>query len=324
MIDEELDRFKQLDLRQIAASLGYAIDRRESSRNSTVMRKDHDKIIISRKPDLHYTYWSPRDEGDRGTVIDLLQTRKGLSLGSVRKELRAWSNMPTPPLPCLPSLGSTKKDIEAVRRLYDTMPFAIRHSYLENERRIPVEILQHPRFDGKVRIDRRGAAVFPHVDVDGQICGYELKNKLSDGRTFTGFSPGGRKGIYLSNKTACDRRLVLVESGIEALSYAAMFGNLEVTRYGSIGGKPTPVQRTIMCAAILEMPGGSEIVAATNADEAGRELAAGMKGIFDQGGRADLAFRRDEPHGANDWNDLLRTGVQKRPLPFRAEEPRVV
>src|SRR5580658_6054562 len=66
-MDEELDRFKQLDLlRQYAASIGYAVDPRESSRNSTVMRRDHDKIIVSRKPDGHYTYWSPRDDGDHG------------------------------------------------------------------------------------------------------------------------------------------------------------------------------------------------------------------------------------------------------------------
>lgn len=320
MSDAELDHFKQLDLRQIAASLGYVVDRRESSRNSTVMRCGPDKIIISRKPDDHYTYWSPRDESDRGTVIDFLQRRKGLTLGAVRKELRAWSNMPTP-LPYLPALGATKKDVESVRTRYMEMAIAHRHPYME-ARGIPREVLQHPRFAGRLKIDGKGAAVFPHVDADGEVCGYELKNRTASGATFTGFSPGGRKGIFISNTTSGDRRLVLTESGIDALSYAAIFGGMDVTRYASIGGRPTPVQRTIMRAAMLAMPGGSVIVAATDADEAGGLLAAGIKEIFDDCGRADLTYRRDEPVGFKDWNDQLQARPQGLP-PRWPEEPSV-
>jgi hypothetical protein len=145
-MDEELDRFKQLDLRQIAAWMGYVIDRRESSRNSTVMRKDHDKIIISRKPDGHYTYWSPRDDKDHGTIVDLLGRRKGLSLGGLRQELRAWVGMPAPAVPNLPELTATVKDVEAVRKRYAAMPVAHRHPYLEEMRGIPALILQDPRF----------------------------------------------------------------------------------------------------------------------------------------------------------------------------------
>src|SRR5215469_5205292 len=126
-MDEELDRFKQLDLRQYAASIGYAISRRESSANSTVMRRNHDKIIVSRKPnDGHFTYWSPRDDADNGTIIDFVQRRRGLNLGGVRKELRAWSGTPCPALPHLPELGKTVKDLDAVRRRYAAMPVASR------------------------------------------------------------------------------------------------------------------------------------------------------------------------------------------------------
>jgi len=85
MFDEELDRFKRLDLRQIAATLGFVIDKRESSRNSTVMRNGDEKIIISLKPDGHFTYWSPHDDKDHGTVIDLMQRRLGQNIGQVRQ-----------------------------------------------------------------------------------------------------------------------------------------------------------------------------------------------------------------------------------------------
>jgi hypothetical protein len=45
-------------------------------------------------------------------------------------------------------------------------------------------------FAGHIRIDVRGNAVFPHIDRDG-VCGYEIKN-----RNFTGFAPGGEKGLW--------------------------------------------------------------------------------------------------------------------------------
>src|SRR5450755_4252070 len=76
VMDEELDRFKRYDLRLYAATLGFVIDRRESSRGSTVMRRHSEKLIISRKPDGHYTYWSPHDDTNRGSIIDLAQRDK--------------------------------------------------------------------------------------------------------------------------------------------------------------------------------------------------------------------------------------------------------
>lgn len=322
-MDKDLDRFKQLDLRQVAAWLGYAIDERKSSRNSTVMRKDHDKIIISRKAeDGHYTYWSPRCDQDRGTVVDFLQRRKGLTPGGVRLQLRAWASLPAPPLPHLPALSESVKDLDAVRKRYEAMPFADRYPFLEEVRGIPAEILRHPRFMGRVKAGRYGAAVFPHVDADGRLCGYEVKSRLSNGRTWHGFAANGRKGVFLSNATNSDRRLVLTENAVDALSYAALFGGLDVTRYGSIAGKPTPWQHSVMRATMAAMPPGSEIVAATDADEAGRRLATEMKAIFDQCARVDLTFHRDEPVGGKDWNEILIRQSKPGP-PRRPEEPRV-
>lgn len=160
-MDQELEAFKQFDLRQYAASIGYVVDRRESSRNSTVMRRDHDKIIVSLKPDGHYTYWSPRNDRDHGTIIDFIQKRKKLTLGGVRKELRAWARTPPPALPQFRQLATTSKNLTAVRRRYASMRITDRHAYLEDERGIPAYVLQHPRFVGRIRIDRYGAGRVP-------------------------------------------------------------------------------------------------------------------------------------------------------------------
>ena len=72
----ELDRFKtEINLSQFAASRGYTLDKRESSRNSAVMRHaDGDKIIIAREGQ-HWIYFSVSDDDDNGSVIDFVMRR---------------------------------------------------------------------------------------------------------------------------------------------------------------------------------------------------------------------------------------------------------
>jgi hypothetical protein len=55
------------------------------------------------------------------------------------------------------------------------------------------------------------------------------------------------------------------------------------------------------------MPHESEIVAAMDADDAGKRLAEWMERIFRACGRADLRFHRDQPATGKDWNDMLRS-----------------
>jgi hypothetical protein len=317
-MDRELLQLKQVDLRQYAASVGFVIDKRESSRGSTVMRRDHEKLIISRKPDGVYTWWDTHSEG-RGTIIDFVKREKpGLNLGGVRKELRAWLGLPAPAFPEMPVLLPTSPDLAEVRRRYFGMSVPLSHPYLEDERAIPATVLLNWRFAGRFRIDQYGAAVFPHFDIENEVCGYEIKNR----RGFTGFAPGGRKGIWLSNTRADDRRLILAESSIDAISHAVLFED-PIARYGSIGGRPTSLQLEIVRKLLLAMPESAEIVAAMDADQAGRELANLIESVYRVCGRGDLTFRRHEPDSAEDWNDLLKARRNNPPLPASSPEPRV-
>src|SRR5882672_2632135 len=176
MSDSEIESFKRdLDLRQYASAAGYEIDKRESSRNSSVMRHSNgDKIIIKRGADGHYLYFSVREASDSGSIIDFIQHRQNMNLGAVRKELRSWINRPIASLPSFPHLESTSKDRLRVETEYSRMKEARRHAYLEVERCLPASLLSSSRFEGRVRIDGRGNAVFPHFDQDGELCGYEV------------------------------------------------------------------------------------------------------------------------------------------------------
>jgi len=316
MFDPELDTMKGIDLRCYAASQGYQLDRKESWAGSAVMRHANgDKIIIKRDADGHYVYFSVRDDTDNGTIIDFAKRRLGYSLGGVRKELRQFIGMPPSTLPPYPPLQKVAKDRIRVERAYARMQVVVTHPYLENARAIPGELLKTRRFAGRIRIDARGNAIFPHFDAEG-LCGFEMKN---DG--YTSYASGGAKGLWTSHSEEGDRRIVFCESAIDALSHATLFPDA-LTRYASIGGRPTMKQKELIRSAAAVMPKSSKVIAAMDADAAGGEMSEMIRMAVQLTGRSDLQFEAQVPQGHKDWNDVLR-GNPKPPLPCRPEEPSV-
>lgn len=312
-MDRELEEFKcGIDLRQYAAAMDYTLDKRESWRGSAVMRRGADKIVIKRDTDGHYVYFSVRDDRDHGTIIDFIAHRQRLSLGEMRKELRQWTGRPASLRPAFPALETSAKDRITVEAEYHRMRDSPRHPYLERGRRLPGELLTSPRFAGRIRMDRRGNAVFPHFDEQG-LCGYEMKNWH-----FTGFAKGGDKGLWLSHTRPDDRRFVFTESAIDAMSYAALHPD-EQTRYASLGGKPNPKQPALIAAKIALMPNGAEIISAMDCDQAGRGLSQVVQHAVEHTGRSDLSFRTHSPaREGDDWNDVLK---DKRAHSFPAARP---
>ena len=303
--DTELDAFKrEIDMRQLAVSLGYEMDRRESWRGSTVLRSGGDKIVVKRNGNGHYVFFSVRDDRDHGTVIDFLQRREHLSLGAVRQTLRPWLGRSAIPSQ-FSKLEPTTPDRMRVESEYRCMADALRHPYLEHQRRLPASLLSSSRFAGRVRIDRRGNAVFPHFDITG-LCGYEIKNQ-----GFTGFASGGKKGLWFSHTGPSDKRLVVAESAIDALSHAVLFPDAEDrTRYASLGGKPNAQQPGLVQATIARLREGAEIVAAFDADEAGRTLVRVVRlavaSVASRTGRNLIFLVHLPAQEGDDWNQVLQ------------------
>jgi hypothetical protein len=311
--DMELEAFKrEIDLRQFAASFGYAMDRRESWRGSTVLRHGGDKIVVKRNRNGHYVFFSVRDDNDHGTIIDFLQRRRHLTLGAVRQTLRPWIGQSPAAVPLFSKLEPTSPDRVRVEAEYRRMLKPLRHPYLEQVRCVPATLLGSPRFAGWFRIDSRGNAIFPHFDGAG-LCGYEIKNQH-----FTGFASGGQKGLWLSHCTRHDRRLVLTESAIDALSHAALFPDAaDQTRYASLGGKPNARQFRLVQLIIVQLQESSEIVAAFDADEAGRGLVHMLRlavaGVATERRRPDLVFKAHLPaQEGDDWNQVLQRDMAEK------------
>ena len=299
-MDSELEEFKRIDLRAYAAALGYTLDRSESWRGSAVMRNaNDDKIVVKLDHDGHYVYFSVRDDADNGTIIDFVSKRKNFSLGKVRRELRPWIGAQPPAAPDFPKLEKTGKDRFAVDRAFMRCQVPAHHAYLEQTRRISPALLASPRFLGSVLTDARHNAVFPHCDDQG-ICGFELKN-----RNYTGFAKGGEKGLWMCNIGERDNRLVICESGVEALSYAQLFEDHN-TRYGSLGGEINPRQPGLIKWFASQLPANSEVIAAMNNDDAGMHLADVVGQAVAACLRSDLSFGIHVPDNpGQDWNEVL-------------------
>ena len=302
MPDEELEQFKtDINLTEFAASRGYALDTRESSRNSAVMRHpDGDKIIVAKnEANANWIFFSVRDDRDNGTIIDFLQQRGGGTLGRVRQKLRDWIGSPRPALPIASyvlDLLPITRDRAAVMAEWERARACFALPYL-TARGIGTPALVLPRFAGCVRVDARNNALFPHFDRQG-LCGFEIKNK-----DFTGFAAGGNKGLWYSASAATDQWLVLVESAIDAYSFHLLHG-WENARYMSTGGALNPQQPELLRGAIEKLPDGAGVVLGFDRDEGGDKLADEVKN-FAPAGRN---LRRMVPDAGTgkDWNEMLK------------------
>jgi len=311
---DELEAFKNsVNLTEYAASCGYELDRKASSRNSAIMVDDAgDKVVIARGRDGHWIYFSVRDERDSGSIIDFAQNRGAGTLGEVRKLLRPWIGEAPPPSArparssFIEDLQPIERDVAAVRARYEDMrPIEGFHRYLVEERRLPAALLRDPRFRDRLRVDGRGNAVFPHFNREG-LCGYEMVNA-----GFKGFAKGGAKGLWASSIRALDHELVIAESAIDALSYAAISEHAH-SRFISLAGQVSPEQLDLVAAAAEKLTSGTVILALDN-DKAGGGLAARLREVL-AGCSKEIREHRPEAEGF-DWNDVLRTRGASPPPP---------
>jgi len=296
--DDELNQFKTgINLTEFAGDRGYFMDRKESSRNSIVMRhSDGDKIIISKKGPT-WIYFSVRDNQDNGTIIDLLQHRGAGNLGEIRKILRNWMGTSRNPdhrkEEKYPEPIPLARNRNLVKEKYSKAALCNFTPYLKTR-----GLQESPRFYGCMAIGDHRNTLFPHYDDEG-LCGYEVKNK-----GFTGFAPGGIKGLWSSNNYSSDDRLVICESAIDAMSYQDLF-NDEKTRYISIAGEVNPTQPGLILKAIENLPEGSTVIFGLDNDEGGRKIAKKLRDYLKNTLNKEYHLTRKIPARGKDWNDML-------------------
>lgn len=301
--DTELDQFKTtIDLRQYAASVGFEFIRRQSSPHSTVMKHPNgDKLVIAIMPSKHFVYFNIHGN-DSGSIIDFVQRRDGGSIGDVRKTLRSWNGsgpFTTRPSPTLfPELTPSTHDATRVlvawmkaREIEGT------NQYLQHHRHIPPSTLMDPIFKQRIRTDQRSNVIFPHHNQSG-LCGFEVKN-----HKFTGFSPGGVKGLFYTHPRPTDQIMVVCETVIDLLSVATIEGTNQ-TRFFSTAGQPSPAQVSLLQSAASKMPRPPRVLLCFDNDEGGREMGKTIGSALHSG--CEEVVEHFPSQSGQDWNDVLR------------------
>ena len=264
---------RKIDLRQFAVSLGYEMDRRESWRGSTVLRRGADKIVVKRNRNGHYVFFSVRDDSDNGTIIDFLQRRQNLSLGAVRQILRPVDRPVCHPT-AVSRVGANQPGSDACRK------------------RVPAH-------GQRTAISLSGAGALSAVSgaVIAAVCWpcadrpprqhgvspFRRRRACADTKSRIADSPA----LPPAAKRACGSRIPDRTTGVWSWPKAPLMRcpmprcfRMPRTKPAMPAWAANPMSRQpgLVQATIARLPEGAEIVAAFDADEAGRMLVDVVRG----------------------------------------------
>ena len=295
------DFTQQINLTQYAAHLGYEIDRKKTTKSSIVMRKDGDKIIVSRKG-AKWVYFSVTDDSDNGTIVNFIGNRTHKSIAEIGRELSAWLgggvSYPSPKN-YVQEIEEHVYDPERIKRVFHYCKPNLNDAYLE-QRGLTRALLRDERFTGRIFKDRYHNAVFPHYGRKG-ICGLELK---SFEKNF--FVKGSEKTLWRSNIKQADDCLIIGEAVIDTLSYHQLF-NSEKAFYFATGGGMSPEQGEILKDFIAGFKALKQIIIITDNDQGGDKLTVKIKSVIaEASARVKVTRHSPEMRGA-DWNNVLNS-----------------
>ncbi len=306
MTQLDYSKFKtDINLTQYAAHLGYEIDRKKSTRSSIAMRKDSDKVIISRRGNL-WVYFSVTDDSDDGTIIDFAEKRTHKSIGEIGRELQNWT-LGRVLLPDAKSyvreVAPQEYDPARIAGICKSLKPVYKHRYLAS-RGLTDALLTDRRFAGRIFTDRYQNAAFPHFK-DGQVCGLELKNH--DKALFV---RGSEKTLWRSYVFKGDNTLILAEAVIYALSYYALFQRATAV-YAATGGGLSPEQSEIITAFIRNFANLEHIIIIPDHDQGGDKFEKRILEAVEVSGFKGLLETHKPSHEGDDWNDVYKGTLKK-------------
>jgi len=291
-----VDRIKKdVSLVEVAARNGYALDKKGTSKNCVRMKSGGDTIIIKKAGDSNWVYCNVHDSMDKGSVIDFMMNRnRGSSFREIVETLsECYLGLAQTDLilPSYAEMKAVEKCRAVVERELNSMSAALCNRYLVY-RGISGNTQSDFRFKGTILEDSYRNAVFPHQDEKG-FCGAEKRN-----HGFKGFSKGGEKSLWLSNRFTNDTKLVIVEGAIDALSYHVLMPSVH-TRYASIGGEPSPTAWKLIASMIVKFKAkGGLVVSAVDNDDGGDGLHSKLET------HVGTKIGRELPT-SDDWNNDL-------------------
>jgi hypothetical protein len=173
-------------------------------------------------------------------------------------------------------------------------------NYLVNQRGLDRKLVARMSDENKLYADERGNAVFLAVGEQNEPKGAEIRG--TGLTSFHGLASGSDREFCFEVSTQPDNvelpKLVLVESAIDALSYAQMYSQENLVVASTAGARPN-LPRDLQ----NRLNNFSEIVVAYDNDKAGLTMAEKLIEVL----RATVTkISRSLPNWGKDWNDSLR------------------
>jgi len=280
----------------------WRLDVRESTRRSLKYRRGEGEIVIVNHEGRGW--WDPLSEakGDIFTLVRHLDP--GLNFAAARCVLRGFVGI-EPGFPAALRARRTRGSRLPVAQRWDRRRLLSAGSpvwrYLTEQRGLPETILLAAGAADAIREGPRGSAWFAHRDGAGLLTGIEMR-----GADYHKFSAGGQKTLFRLPGGSRLNRVAVCEAAIDALSLAAVEQQRDDTLYVATAGGIGPATIAALQQLLQHLsadPAGL-LIAATDADTAGRRYAARLQEMAVQAGvRFDAIL---PPDGLNDWNDALR------------------
>jgi hypothetical protein len=280
----------------------WRLDSAESTRHSLKYRRGTGKILIVNHDGRGW--WDPLSDrkGDIFTLVQHLDP--GLSFGAARRLLSNFVGI----APTFPEAVRTRRtrasSLSVVQRWERCQPLSDGSPawlYLTGQRGLPESILVAARMADAIREGPHGSAWFAHRDGAGLLTGIEMR-----GPAWRNFSAGGGKTLFrLPGGPGRLTRVAVCEAAIDAMSLAAIERDRHDTLYTATAGGMGPATIAALQQLLQDLaadPAGT-LIAATDADTAGRRYAARLENMATEAGvRFDTIL---PPNGLNDWNDTL-------------------
>lgn len=282
---------------------GFKLDPKESSKKHLKYKNNGQTIIVSHEG---RGWWNPHGT-DKGDVLALQKMfYKDMSFLEVVDSLISFAGI----LPTFPEVLQKKKDKPPVSSKDILEKKLLQQNtecwdYLSKKRGLPSEILFMAIKQKIIRQGIKGTSLFLHKKLNGKITGAEMR-----GPEYQGFTNGGTKTLfYFIGGIDQVTRLVIVESAIDALSFAALDpitnGTLYVSTGGGIGPETIVSLEEVMKKLIIRNNVMIEI--GTDKDQAGNNFA---DLLYDRFQKYKLHMRRITPIGnTKDWNEVLINNV---------------
>ena len=277
------------------------LDRAESSRASLKYRRGDGEILIVNHDGRGW--WDPLSDA-KGDIFTLAQhLEPGLTFPKARRVLLAFAGI-APSFPEALRLRRPAPGVMVSER-WERQPHLSHGSptwlYLTGQRRLPQTILLAACAADAVREGPHGSAWFAHRDAVDGVTGIEMR-----GPDYRNFSAGGSKTLFrLPSGVGPLPRVAVCEGAIDALSLAAIERCRADTLYTATSGGIGPQTVIALQQLLRDLTGDPAglLIAATDADPAGRRHAARLETIAIEAGLRFEAIL--PPDGLNDWNDVL-------------------